>query len=306
MNIECPRCRVSFAATEATPENPALCPSCDHRFSVPALPSERTSDDEFPLPFRIFIVTIGLAGLFFPLAAMTTPGKAGAIITGIALTLLAVWKRQNIDHYFKQRQRLAAQKRAARKEAAAQQAVEAEAAPNESSAAADSDTPGSHVAPSGPAATTDPAAIPARQQPTGNVRAFGPVLDNLLRESADATNAPHASIPSPPRTQPDVPASGFQQQNASSPAASVAPPTPEPVAEPESLTAGLPAKYRKFLDAAMNQSKWTSQELADTAREHHLDWDEAFAAINEWAHERFGDPLLVRDGDEVWVQLPLL
>jgi hypothetical protein len=204
------------------------------------------------------------------------------------LILLTVWKRKAIDQYLTQWRKQAAARRLAKRKAAAEAASAQEASeatgPVESVAAAspiDSAT--------GTSNGQQPGSVSVSKSPTGGLAGNPP-----LEDEPAATSSPTASAPVTPT--PVITAS----------AASVTPPPPSPEPEPDSLTAGLPEKYRVFLDAAMMQSRWPLRDLEAMARLHHLNWDDVLIAINKWAQDRFGEPMLVQDGDEVWVQLPII
>lgn len=236
----------------------------------------------------VFCVVVVLVVLALPLAAMTTPGISIGIVLSIGFILLAVWKRKEIDQYLTQRRKQAAARRLAKRQAAAQ-AASAQAA----SEATGPVEPAAAASPTDSAAGTSngqqPGGATVLESPTGGL-AGNPLLEGgPAATSSPATSAP--VIPTPVIT---------------APAASVTPPPPPPSPEPDSLTAGLPEKYRVFLDAAMTQSRWALRDLEAMARLHHLNWDDVLIAINKWAKDRFGEPMLVQDGDEVWVQLPIL
>ena len=299
MNLECPKCKVRFTATDATPGSLVRCTSCERRFLIAGPSPTPPSDEAFPPELIVFSAVIVLVVLGLVLAAISTPGKSVGIVFGIGLTLLTVWKRQAIDQYFKRRRKRVVAQRRAKRAAAAQAAAEAASASDASRAPANSDAP---VATAASAIPIAPAAGPPNDQLPGNALNLGvphgePVRVALLQnEPAPATPSPPPAAPAPLVSKPAEPV----------PAAPVSPPPPSPEPEPDSLTAGLPEKYRVFLDAAMMQSRWPLRELEAMARLHHLNWDDVLIAINKWAQDRFGEPMLVQDDDEVWVQLPII
>ena len=292
MNLECPHCKVSFTATDATPGKFVRCTSCERRFLVAGTSSAPTSDEEFPPELIVFCVVVVLVVLGLVLAAMTTPEMSVGIVLGLGLTLLIVWKRQAIDQYFKQMRRQAVAKRQAKQLAAAQAAAAQAATPDTSGAPAESD---GSVEPAASTASVPSAAGASNKHQPGTALNFGGIPGDPAGFNPARVEA------GPPPIQPA--ASGIPNPVVTAPVAPVAPP---PVPESESLTAGLSEKYRAFLNAAMAQSQWTRQELEATASQHHLQWNEAFDAINQWSRGRFGDPMLVQEGNDVWVQLPIL
>ena len=161
MNLECPHCKVSFTATDATPGKFVRCTSCERRFLVAGTSSAPTSDEEFPPELIVFCVVVVLVVLGLVLAAMTTPEMSVGIVLGLGLTLLIVWKRQAIDQYFKQMRRQAVAKRQAKQLAAAQAAAAQAATPDTSGAPAESD--GSVE----PAASTASVPTSGTRRPTG-------------------------------------------------------------------------------------------------------------------------------------------
>ncbi|NQV27078.1 MAG: hypothetical protein HQ518_22245 [Rhodopirellula sp.] len=289
MNLECPHCKATFTSSDATPGTFARCTSCERRFLVAGLnPTTPPDDDAFPPELMIFCVIIVLVVLALVLAAITTPGISIGIVLSIGFILLTVWKRKAIDQYLTQCRKQAAARRLAKKQAAAQAAV-----------AQDAPESAGPVEPVAVASPMDPAAVasngqqpdsaPVSESPTGGL------AGNSLREGEPGSTSP------PVTSAPVSPTPAI-----TAPAASVVPPSPPPEPEPELLTAGLPEKYRVFLDAAMTQSQWPLRDLEAMARLHHLSWDDVLIAINQWAQDRFGESMLVQDGEEVWVQLPLI
>jgi hypothetical protein len=204
-------------------------------------------------------------------------------VIGIGVTLLAVWKRQTIDQYLTRRRIQAAARRQARKQAAAE-AASAEAA-LESSAEQHS-------------------AVPASDAPVANQH--GDVANTEVRHTEPAASA-FANMelsPDPASPLPATLVTPAQVVPVSD--APLAPVEPPPAQESESLTSGLPEKYRAFLEVAMTQSQWSRQELEAVAEKHDLHWNETFGVITQWSRERFGEPMLVEDGYNVWVQLPII
>jgi len=68
----------------------------------------------------------------------------------------------------------------------------------------------------------------------------------------------------------------------------------EPMASPAGAAAdsGLPARYAPFLSALRVRPRWNREEAVALAREHRVMLDGAIEAINEWALESGGTPLV--------------
>ena len=280
MNLECPHCKVSFTVADATPGKFVRCTSCDRRFLVSDPSGSSTSNDDFPPELIVFCAAIVLLVLGLVLATITTPAKSIGIVIAIGVTLLSVWKWQAIDRYFTRLRIQGAARRQAKKQAAAEAA----------SAQADSE------------ASTEQAAT-VQTSDTSMANQYGVAVnpeDSHLESAASAFTKTDVSqdstSPSPAAPEQTVPV-------VTAPSAPAAPP---PALEPESLTTGLPEKYRVFLEVAMSQSQWSRQELEAVANKHNLPWSETFDAIAQWSHDRFGEPMLVEDEYNVWVQLPVI
>ncbi len=69
---------------------------------------------------------------------------------------------------------------------------------------------------------------------------------------------------------------------------------------------GLAARFVPFVEQISTQPEWTRAELDRIARELELMLDGAVDAVNEWADERFGDLLLIDEGDGFLIQGELL
>jgi uncharacterized tellurite resistance protein B-like protein len=79
----------------------------------------------------------------------------------------------------------------------------------------------------------------------------------------------------------------------------------EPMASPAGAAAdpGLPARYAPFLSALQVRSRWNRAEAVALAREHRVMLDGAIEAINEWALESGGTPLVDEVDGELLVDL---
>lgn len=68
----------------------------------------------------------------------------------------------------------------------------------------------------------------------------------------------------------------------------------EPMASSAGAAAdsGLPARYAPFLSALRVRPSWNREEAVALAREHRVMLDGAIEAINEWALESGGSPLV--------------
>lgn len=277
MNLECPHCKVSFTVADATPGKFVRCTSCNHRFLVSGPSGNSTSNDDFPPELIVFCTTIVLLVLGLVLATITTPAKSIGIVFGIGATLLAVWKWKFIDQYFIRLRIQGAARRQARKQAAAEAAS---AHDLESSTEQDAAVP--------PAAVANQDEVVASSE-----------LRHAEPESSAFTNMEEGPVPaSHPSTTPEI----LPVNDAALPVAT----EPPPAIQPESLTTGLPEKYRVFLEVAMTQSQWSRRDLEAVADKNDLAWTETIAAIAQWSRDRFGEPMLVEDDYNVWVQLPVI
>ena len=215
------------------------------------------------------------------LATITTPAKSIGIVIGIGLTLLSVWKWQAIDRYFIRLRIQGAARRQAKKQAAAE-AASAKAA-LESSAEQEED-----VIPAAPASVAN------QDGGVANLEVSHTEPETSASANMEANPAPESPPPFTPEQVVTI--------NAVPPV----PAEPPPALESESLTAGLPEKYREFLEVAMTQSQWSRQELESVAEVRGLQWSETFGVIAQWSHERFGESMLIEDEYNVWVQLPII
>jgi hypothetical protein len=296
MKIECPHCQAQFESPGASPRKFTQCTSCQKRFLVAEQAGSAESDDAFPPALIILCGMVVLVILALVLALFMTPTISTVITVLIGLTALSIWQRVAIDRYLKQQKQRAAVRRQAREKAAAE--AEALAAEEEANRVEES------------ASDSDPSSIGSPTEIVGDPEA-GPAtfkfeLVNPPPTPVPPTPEPTApaqdSVPQPTHAQPPVAAQATEP-----PVAATVEPVPvETPEEPASLTDGLPEQYQGFLNAAMTQSKWPVNELEAMARMHNHQWDDVQGAINQWSQDRFGDPMLLQDGDEVWIQLPLL
>ncbi len=291
MKIECPHCQAQFESPGASPRKFTQCTSCQKRFLVAEQADASESDEAFPPALIVLCGIVVLVILALVLALFTTPTISTVITILIGLTALSIWQRVAIDEYLKRQKQRAAERRQAKEKAAAEaEALAAEEEANRAEELASESDPSPAI---GPAETVgDPEAGPAT---------FKFELVNPPPTPEPPAPAPDP-VPQPTHAQPPVAA-----QVTEPPVAATADPVPvETPEEPASLTDGLSEQYQGFLNAAMTQSKWPVSELQAMARMHNHQWDDVLGAINQWSHDRFGDPMLLQDGDEVWIQLPLL
>ena len=80
--------------------------------------------------------------------------------------------------------------------------------------------------------------------------------------------------------------------------------TVKPIADARFV--GLAARFVPFVEQISMQPKWSRVELDRLARELKMMLDGAVDAVNEWADERFGDLLLIDEGDGFQIQGELL
>lgn len=86
------------------------------------------------------------------------------------------------------------------------------------------------------------------------------------------------------------------------PASSTLPPsgmTSAPPVTPTSTLSGLAARYQPVLAELLTRDIWSAAEAAEMARRHGMPVSGAIEAINDWALESTGSPLLHEDGDQV-------
>ncbi|MDA1158057.1 MAG: hypothetical protein O2983_00485 [Planctomycetota bacterium] len=278
MNLECPHCKVSFTVADATPGKFVRCTSCDRRFLVSGPSRNSTSNEDFPPELIVFCAAMVLFVLGLVLATITTPAKSIGIVIGIGVTLLSVWKWQAIDRYFIRLRIQRAARRQAKKQAAAE-AASAQAA-LESSAEQD--------------AAVLPVSVTNQNEGVANSKVSHTEPATSAFPTMETDPAPESPVPVTP--DPVVPVNMALPVSADPPSA----------LESESLTTGLPEKYREFLEVAMTQSQWSRLELEAAAAKHGLHWDETFTVIAEWSRQRFGEPMLIEDEYNVWVQLPII
>jgi hypothetical protein len=64
----------------------------------------------------------------------------------------------------------------------------------------------------------------------------------------------------------------------------------------------LPARYAAFYQVIVTRQGWSRAEIADVAKKHGLMLSGAIEAINEWATERHGGPLVYEDDQQVMLE----
>ena len=69
---------------------------------------------------------------------------------------------------------------------------------------------------------------------------------------------------------------------------------------------GLAPRFVPFVERLAKQPQWSRADLDRLARELGLMVDGAIDAVNEWAHEQFGDMLLIDEGQVFLIQSDLL
>jgi len=85
---------------------------------------------------------------------------------------------------------------------------------------------------------------------------------------------------------------------------SAAPPETEPAGSPGNGFAGLDAAYAALVERLLSSPAWSRAEFETAARAGGLMPEGALEAINEWAFERFDEPLL-EDGETLTVNVAL-
>jgi hypothetical protein len=81
-------------------------------------------------------------------------------------------------------------------------------------------------------------------------------------------------------------------------------PTPPPEAAPEGGLSldNLPPRFHPLLSALLERDEWPEDEARDLARQHGVMLAGAVEAINDWAVETFGEPLLWDEGERLVVE----
>ena len=79
---------------------------------------------------------------------------------------------------------------------------------------------------------------------------------------------------------------------------------PGPPADPR--LEGLDGHYSAVLLLLLERKSWTRAEFDDLVRRHSLMTSGTLDVVNEWAYERFDDPILEEDGDSVRVHSHLV
>jgi hypothetical protein len=68
----------------------------------------------------------------------------------------------------------------------------------------------------------------------------------------------------------------------------------------------LDTQFHGLLSRLLGRRVWQRSEFDSMARELRLMPAGALDAVNSWSYERFDDPILVEDGDELKVEFNLL
>jgi hypothetical protein len=82
------------------------------------------------------------------------------------------------------------------------------------------------------------------------------------------------------------------------------PAAPGPAADPR--FEGLADRYRAVLAALCTRPSWTRADFDALVREHSLMPSGTLDAINEWSQDRFDDPIVEDEGDELIVRVGLV
>ncbi|HKQ49467.1 MAG TPA: TerB N-terminal domain-containing protein [Phycisphaerae bacterium] len=93
-------------------------------------------------------------------------------------------------------------------------------------------------------------------------------------------------------------------QSVSAPVVVVSPAPPNPGAAVP--TGDLPARYAAFFEVLRTRPSWNKAEAGKLAREHAHMLAGALEAINDWAFERVGVPIINEDGDSVRIDQSIL
>ncbi|WZO96061.1 tellurite resistance TerB C-terminal domain-containing protein [Isosphaeraceae bacterium EP7] len=114
------------------------------------------------------------------------------------------------------------------------------------------------------------------------------VLERLMRETEQVAKLLAEAIPG---DEPDDP-----------PPAPIA--TIPPAADPR--LDGLEARHASALSELIGRPSWTPDEFEEVVRRHSLMPSGAMDGINDWAYDRFDDPILEEDGGRLLVRIGLL
>lgn len=162
--------------------------------------------------------------------------------------------------------------------------------------------------PSAEPAPLDPTRIAAIVRETEEVNV-------LLATAMKSEEPPPVPPPSPLESAPPVAdASRAAPQTDLANAAPIAPlpentesgpatPPPEPASAPPP---DVPARYAGFYAELTRQARWPRTEAELLARRHGLMLGGALEAINDWAFETLGAPLLHEEGEQIVVDQSLL
>ncbi len=74
----------------------------------------------------------------------------------------------------------------------------------------------------------------------------------------------------------------------------------------EASDSDVPARYAAFYQAVITRGVWTRTDLADLAKRHDLMLSGALEAINEWATEKHGGPLLYEESEQISLETAYL
>ena len=80
----------------------------------------------------------------------------------------------------------------------------------------------------------------------------------------------------------------------------------QPTSDATPAPSGVPARYATLFAALVNKTRWLRTDADALARQHDEMLAGAIEAINDWAVERVGAPLLYEDGDSLVIEDGLL
>ena len=74
------------------------------------------------------------------------------------------------------------------------------------------------------------------------------------------------------------------------------------VAVHETLDPAIPPQYAAFYEVLITRDEWSRAEVDARAREQGLMLSGAIDGLNDWAYGKYGGPLFVEDGENLFVQ----
>jgi hypothetical protein len=133
---------------------------------------------------------------------------------------------------------------------------------------------------------------PAETEPRFTLRLDAALVERLMQETRQVALLLDEAMPDDPSAE-EVPAAAPSSRSETATAA-------------EARFEGLVSRYRAVLAALCTRRSWRRAEFETLVRDHSLMPAGTLDVINEWSQDRFGEPILEEDGDDLMVHAGLV